>query len=94
MPTGADLVAWLAGGLVLPATVAPLVGLCVRGTVVVGVYVGVLVAVRFFQERELRQIRRMLSRARPRRTDRAACEPDGARAAEPLSEDGWDEPRS
>lgn len=60
----AAVAAWLAGSLVLPASVGPAVGLLVRGTAVVLVFLGALAGMRFFQERELRQIRRLLSTAR------------------------------
>jgi O-antigen/teichoic acid export membrane protein len=61
----AAVAAWLAGSVVLPASVAPVVGLLVRGATVVLVFLGALGAMRFFQERELRQIRRVMRAARP-----------------------------
>ncbi|MEW5984937.1 MAG: polysaccharide biosynthesis C-terminal domain-containing protein [Acidobacteriota bacterium] len=60
----AACLAWLAGRSVLPPTTAPVVGLLVRGMSVVAVFLGALAFMRFFHERELRQIRRLWPVAR------------------------------
>lgn len=56
---GAAVGAWLAGLMVLSPAVSPFVGIVVRGSVVVVVFVGALALMRFFQERELNRIRRL-----------------------------------
>lgn len=89
----AAVLAWVAGGLVLPPTAAPFIGLLVRGTAVVLVFVAALIPMRFFQEREIRQFRRILSAARQARAERAAQTAEIVRAADVSKKRGPDELR-
>jgi O-antigen/teichoic acid export membrane protein len=60
--------AWFAASL-LPATLAPLWGLIARGALVCAAYPALLLALGFYDGRELRTVGRLVARARTRRTN-------------------------